>query len=431
MTQEPERLPHGFRERLEELFSNLRQGVLYLRKLIVHKLTAGEVSTDTISEQNSGSGVTIDGLIKIKDNIISTASGDLYVWAAGTLKLVSTSGEVWLYCNSPIFRGGTGDPVHEYRDKDDNKLWAILPATNLLTFSYWDIVGGSWQPVFTLSPTGPSLTLGSIALPDSGELTISSGVITVTGGWHTVDTENDDATDDLDTISGGTDGMVLFLAPENDARTVVVKHEAGNISCPEGGDLTLDDVEDFCILIYSGAQTKWFAVAGHAKYTDAAAVSAVATADDYLKNDANDETTGDLTVANLITAGNVDGVDVSALAAKVQFRFSITVEDPTSSEDISITFTNKAVTITEMRAVLVGTANGQTVTWTIRHHSDRSNAGNEVVTSGTATTSLTTGSDVTAFNDATIPADSFIWLETTAKGGTVTELHITGIGTYD
>ena len=47
----------------------------------------------------------------------------------------------------------------------------------------------------------------------------------------------------------------------------------------------------------------------------AGAVAAVAAADDYIKNDANDETTGDLTVANLITAGNVDGVDVSDHAA--------------------------------------------------------------------------------------------------------------------
>jgi len=45
----------------------------------------------------------------------------------------------------------------------------------------------------------------------------------------------------------------------------------------------------------------------------AGAVAAVAAADDYLKNDANDETSGDLTVANLITAGLVDTVDVSAL----------------------------------------------------------------------------------------------------------------------
>ncbi|KKL76863.1 hypothetical protein LCGC14_2040640, partial [marine sediment metagenome] len=52
----------------------------------------------------------------------------------------------------------------------------------------------------------------------------------------------------------------------------------------------------------------------HAKYTDANAVTAVVNADDYLKNDDDDETTGDLTVANLITAGLVDGKDVSGLA---------------------------------------------------------------------------------------------------------------------
>ncbi|KKM82981.1 hypothetical protein LCGC14_1314000, partial [marine sediment metagenome] len=52
----------------------------------------------------------------------------------------------------------------------------------------------------------------------------------------------------------------------------------------------------------------------HAVYTDAAAVSAVSTADDYIKNDVNDETSGDLTVANLITVGSVDGVDISALS---------------------------------------------------------------------------------------------------------------------
>jgi hypothetical protein len=38
---------------------------------------------------------------------------------------------------------------------------------------------------------------------------------------------------------------------------------------------------------------------------------------------------------------------------------------------------------------------------------------------------------VVAFNDATIPADSFIWLETTAQSGTVNEIHITIIYTVD
>jgi len=83
-----------------------------------------------------------------------------------------------------------------------------------------------------------------------------------------------------------------------------------------------------------------------------------------------------------------------------------------------------------MRAVLIGSST-PSVTWTIRHGSDRSAAGNQVVTGGTTTTSTTTGSDVTSFNDATIPADSFIWIETTAQSGTVTELSVTLIASID
>lgn len=82
-----------------------------------------------------------------------------------------------------------------------------------------------------------------------------------------------------------------------------------------------------------------------------------------------------------------------------------------------------------MRAVVKGTT--PSVTWTIRHGTDRSAAGAEVVTGGTTTTSESTGSDVTAFNDATIGADSHIWLETTAKTGTVDWISVTVIYTED
>jgi len=103
---------------------------------------------------------------------------------------------------------------------------------------------------------------------------------------------------------------------------------------------------------------------------------------------------------------------------------SITVESPSSSEDISMFYADEAITISKIVAVLVGSST-PSVTWTIRHHTDRSNAGNEVVTGGTVTTSTTTGSVVTSFNDATVPADSFVWLKTTAQSGTVGQINIT------
>lgn len=108
---------------------------------------------------------------------------------------------------------------------------------------------------------------------------------------------------------------------------------------------------------------------------------------------------------------------------------SITIESPTSAEDISFFFTEDAITIYKMMAVVVGTT--PSITWTIRHDPDRSAVGNEVVTGGTTTTNVTSGDTVTVFDDPSIPLNSFIWLETTAKTGTVNSLMITVYYTED
>lgn len=102
---------------------------------------------------------------------------------------------------------------------------------------------------------------------------------------------------------------------------------------------------------------------------------------------------------------------------------ALSVESPSNSEDITMFFTDDAITVTQINAVLRGSST-PSVTWTVRHSTDRSATGNEVVTSGTTTTSTTTGSEVTSFNDATIPAGSWVWLETTAQSGTVDEINV-------
>lgn len=110
----------------------------------------------------------------------------------------------------------------------------------------------------------------------------------------------------------------------------------------------------------------------------------------------------------------VGGKGVNAISSR-----SITVESPSASEDISIFYTDVAITISKIVFIITGATS---VTTTIRHHTDRSNAGNEVVTGGTVVNSTTTGNVVTTFNDETIPANSFIWLKTTALSGTPTSL---------
>jgi hypothetical protein len=106
---------------------------------------------------------------------------------------------------------------------------------------------------------------------------------------------------------------------------------------------------------------------------------------------------------------------------------SITIEAPTSGDDVSWFFTNRAITATELRLVSVGTSVSSAVV--LKHATDRSAAGTTIY-SGTIT-STTTGHDITSFSDATIPADSFVWWEVGTTTGTITNIHGTLIGTID
>lgn len=133
------------------------------------------------------------------------------------------------------------------------------------------------------------------------------------------------------------------------------------------------------------------------------------------------------------SAGEYQAIALEDLPINKLFTYEKTfaAESPTGAEDFPhFLYTTEAITITQINAVLVGSST-PSVTWTIRHATDRSATGNEVVTGGTTTTSTTTGSEVTSFNDATIPANSYVWVETTAQSGTVDSLSITTRYTID
>lgn len=127
---------------------------------------------------------------------------------------------------------------------------------------------------------------------------------------------------------------------------------------------------------------------------------------------------------------STDTWDCAVAASGVVYSKNITIENPTASEDFSMFYSDDAITVTKMVAVVVGSSS-PSITWTARHSTDRSASGNEVVTSGTTTTSTTTGSVVTSFNDATIPGDSFVWLESTALSGVVNSVNVTIFYTVD
>lgn len=104
---------------------------------------------------------------------------------------------------------------------------------------------------------GDFVTLDVAQLKDaaSSELTISSGAVTRTNSHHTIDTESDASSDDLDTISGGTNGNYITIRAENDARSVVIKHGTGNILTSDNADVTIDTDDKSITLRYDG--TNW------------------------------------------------------------------------------------------------------------------------------------------------------------------------------
>ena len=98
---------------------------------------------------------------------------------------------------------------------------------------------------------------GQFGIPSA--LTIAGGVITVTKPYHLVDGQGD-ANDDLDTINGFEDGMILILQAEDDAVTITIRDNSvggGNIETEGDAAIVLDDVEDKAYFIYDATNSIW------------------------------------------------------------------------------------------------------------------------------------------------------------------------------
>jgi hypothetical protein len=101
----------------------------------------------------------------------------------------------------------------------------------------------------------PSTSLhvdGDVAFGDGSELTISGGTVTATDSYHTIDTEGNAGTDDLETINGGSvAGEILIIRADNSGRDVVAKDGTGNLRLE--GHFTMDNAEDTLTLIFDGS----------------------------------------------------------------------------------------------------------------------------------------------------------------------------------
>jgi len=103
---------------------------------------------------------------------------------------------------------------------------------------------------------------------------------------------------------------------------------------------------------------------------------------------------------------------------------AITIELPSTSEKIMMFFNTTSMVVTEIRSVLVGTPSPAR-TFTVRYGTDFSQTGTQIAS--VLCNNTTTGISTTSFDNATIPANNFVWITTTATSaaGTVNQLSIT------
>jgi len=82
---------------------------------------------------------------------------------------------------------------------------------------------------------------GDASLLPATELTLATGAVARTQWMHTLDTQGDAASDDLNTIAGGVEGDVLRVYLADAARIVTLKHGTGNIATSSGADIVMAD----------------------------------------------------------------------------------------------------------------------------------------------------------------------------------------------
>ncbi len=178
--------------------------------------------------------------------------------------------------------------------------------------------------------SGKFFEAADFRLDSATELTMdTNGDVAITQSYHRIDTFSDAASDNLDGMSGGNDGAILIIRPENDARTVIVRHNqnaasAENILLAGGDNATLDDISDYMLFIYDvnlDTNGAWIEVSRSTEasaYTDADAIAAV-------EGEATLALSGAVDITGVLTVDDIDektgdaGVDIDGVRMLDEF----------------------------------------------------------------------------------------------------------------
>lgn len=206
--------------------------------------TLGTVTTGTWSATEIGPTKGGTGLTTFSSGNILYASG-ADTWAAAapgaTSGVQAYSANLDTYVSNPLTAGELG------------QLQNIDSVT--ITNGQWAYVGNMDQDVTSTSNVafGDVVQTGDHVITPT-TIAIATGACTITRSRHYVAAEAGTA-DDLDTISGGQTGQMLYLtADPTGPDTITLKHGTGNITTSSAGDIAMGS-DDVIVLSYDG--TNW------------------------------------------------------------------------------------------------------------------------------------------------------------------------------
>lgn len=211
-------------------------------------MTLGNRGIETINTSGTGDYTlegAVDGYQTLKAAAIELTGDTVGPWELELTVSDDTDSETGIYT---LTDGAPG--------KDTLSRDSIESSTNGDAAVNW----GSNTKTVRICPSARSLaTLPGYA--KESELTISGGAVTARFALHSIDTESDAATDDLDSIATTylREGRELLIRAANAARTVVVKDAAGGagqIHLADNADFSLDDTDKWLRLVRLGAD--WY-----------------------------------------------------------------------------------------------------------------------------------------------------------------------------
>ncbi len=202
---------------------------------------------NTFSDRIGFSGTTHSGLRLIS---LTTAERDALTAANGDIIYNETTGAI----NS--YEGGAwGTSTSNTVDDASTTAAGKVEVATTAEIRAETATGGSGAPAVITADATAVLKDDRIVLKDATELTISSGAVTVTQPYHTIDTESDASGDALATITAAVGaGEVIYVRMANSARVINFMDGDGNLVIP-GGDYTLADPDEILCFVQDG--TNW------------------------------------------------------------------------------------------------------------------------------------------------------------------------------